>query len=88
MNGDFYNRAARVEGLALAIHDMADRADAPSRTQHVIDGIAALDRTLADDVLTLCAQRALSDPDWFEASKLVETAIEQLDETHVGAAAG
>jgi hypothetical protein len=87
MSGDFYNRAQRVEGLAMAIHDMAGRADAPSRTQHVVERIAALDRTLADDLLTLCARRALSDPDWREASELVEMAMQRLDDVGVEAAA-
>jgi hypothetical protein len=49
----------------------------------VIDGIAALDRSLADDVLALCARRALTDSGWFEASRLVEIAIERLDDASV-----
>jgi hypothetical protein len=67
---------------------MAGRVDAESRTQHVVDGVAALDRTLVDDLLTLCDGRAPSDAGWREASRLVELAIEQLDGLSVGAAAG
>jgi hypothetical protein len=88
MNGDFYNRAARVEGLALAIHEMAGRPEAAGRVRHVVEGIVGVDRSLAEDLLQLCTGRALSDPDWSEASRLVELAIEQLDKARVSAAAG